>query len=133
MGKTLFAAVLAAILASIATTLLLSSLDAEEKKLREEQDAELRRDMRGQAASVDVALARVERMEKRLDRATNAVINRVATNDGDGVTSIDYDTNIAIYVLNDAPTIASLVGDTLAYSEGDGAQDIAQGGDEVME
>jgi len=57
---------------------------------------------------------------------------RFTAEDGDGASSVDYDTTVSVFDPNDAPTIANLVGDVLAYNEGDGAQIIAQGDDELV-
>ncbi|MDH4369438.1 MAG: Ig-like domain-containing protein, partial [Nitrospira sp.] len=52
---------------------------------------------------------------------------RYVLTDGDGGTSANYDTTVTLAAVNDVPVIANLGGDTLAYSEGDGAQVIDQG------
>ncbi len=57
---------------------------------------------------------------------------RFALTDGDGGTSSDYDTTVSVSSVNDAPTIVNLSGDTLNYSEGDGAQLIEQGANAVI-
>ncbi|MCH9662080.1 MAG: right-handed parallel beta-helix repeat-containing protein, partial [Gammaproteobacteria bacterium] len=51
---------------------------------------------------------------------------RYALTDGDGGTSANYDTTVTFAVANDVPIITNLGGDTLAYSEGDGASVIDQ-------
>ena len=48
-------------------------------------------------------------------------------NDGDGDTSATHTTTFTVSKVNDAPTIASLNGNALAYNEGAGAQVIDQG------
>ena len=51
---------------------------------------------------------------------------RYVLTDGDGGTSATYDTTVTFTPVNDVPTITNLGGDTLAYSEGDGAVVIDQ-------
>ena len=51
---------------------------------------------------------------------------RYVLTDGDGGTSANYDTTVTFTAVNDVPTITNLGGDTLAYTEGDGAQVIDQ-------
>lgn len=53
---------------------------------------------------------------------------RFVINDGDGAISANYDTSVTVSAVNDAPTIANLSGDSLAYTENDGARVIEQGG-----
>jgi len=57
---------------------------------------------------------------------------RFTADDGDGGISANYDTTVTVFSPNRAPTITNLAGDVLAYDEGDGAQVIAQGDDEVV-
>jgi len=52
--------------------------------------------------------------------------------DGDGAVSVSYDTTVTVFTINEAPSIANLGGDTLAYDEGDGAVIVAQGADELV-
>ena len=52
---------------------------------------------------------------------------RYVLTDGDGGTSANYDTTVTMAAVNDVPVITNLGGDTLAYTEGDGAQVIEQG------
>ena len=52
---------------------------------------------------------------------------RFVLTDGDGGSSGNHDTTINFSAVNDAPVIANLNGDTLAYSEGDGTVVIEQG------
>ena len=47
--------------------------------------------------------------------------------DGDTGTSANYDTTVTFTAVNDIPVIANVGGDTLAYTEGDGAVVIDQG------
>ena len=63
---------------------------------------------------------------------TGARTVRFALTDGDGGTSADYDTTVNVAAVNDAPTITNLLGDTLNYSEGDGAVVIEQGANAVI-
>ncbi|MEW8524566.1 MAG: Ig-like domain-containing protein [Candidatus Thiodiazotropha endolucinida] len=58
---------------------------------------------------------------------TGARTVRFVLTDGDGATSVDYDTTVTVSTVNDDPTITDLGGDALVYSEGDGAQVIDQG------
>ena len=51
---------------------------------------------------------------------------RFVLTDGDGGTSANYDTTVAFSPVNDIPTVADLDGDTLSYTEGDGARIIDQ-------
>ena len=57
---------------------------------------------------------------------------RFVLTDGDGGTSANYDTTVTIAAVNDAPTITNLSGDSLAYSEGDGAVVIEQSGNALV-
>ncbi|TKB92562.1 MAG: tandem-95 repeat protein, partial [Nitrospira sp.] len=52
--------------------------------------------------------------------------------DGDGGTSLTASKQITVTGVNDAPTITSLSGDSLSYSEGDGAVVIEQGGNALV-
>ena len=52
---------------------------------------------------------------------------RYVLTDGDGGTSANYDTTVTFTAVNDIPVIANVGGDTLAYTEGDGAVVIDQG------
>ncbi|MEQ1848404.1 MAG: VCBS domain-containing protein, partial [Nitrospira sp.] len=52
--------------------------------------------------------------------------------DGDGGTSLTASKQITVTAVNDAPTITSLSGDSLSYSEGDGAVVIEQGGNALV-
>ena len=52
---------------------------------------------------------------------------RFVINDGDGAVSANYDTTVTVSAVNDAPTISNLSGDSLAYTENDGARVIEQG------
>ncbi|MDT3778358.1 DUF4347 domain-containing protein [Nitrospira sp. MA-1] len=52
---------------------------------------------------------------------------RYVLTDGDGGTSANYDTTVTMAAVNDVPVLTNLSGDTLAYTEGDGAQVIEQG------
>ena len=52
--------------------------------------------------------------------------------DGDGGTSLTASKQITVTAVNDAPTITSLSGDSLNYSEGDGAVVIEQGGNALV-
>ncbi|MDR4481116.1 MAG: delta-60 repeat domain-containing protein [Nitrospira sp.] len=63
---------------------------------------------------------------------TGARTVRYVLTDGDGGTSANYDTTVTVSGVNDAPTITNLSGDSLAYSEGDGAVVIEQGGNAVV-
>ncbi|MEW8660421.1 MAG: FG-GAP-like repeat-containing protein, partial [Candidatus Thiodiazotropha endolucinida] len=58
---------------------------------------------------------------------TGARTVRFVLTDGDGATSVDYNTTVTVSTVNDDPTITDLGGDALVYSEGDGAQVIDQG------
>ncbi|MCH9664028.1 MAG: hypothetical protein K0U66_10310, partial [Gammaproteobacteria bacterium] len=51
---------------------------------------------------------------------------RYVITDGDGGTSANYDTTVTFAAANDVPVITNLGGDTLAYTEGDGASVIDQ-------
>ena len=55
----------------------------------------------------------------------NRTVRYVLT-DGDGGTSVNYDTTVNFSAVNDVPVITNLGGDTLNYSEGDGAVVIDQ-------
>ena len=61
----------------------------------------------------------------------NRTVRYVLT-DGDGGTSADYDTTVNFSAVNDVPVIANLGGDTLNYSEGDGAVVIDQSTNAVV-
>ena len=52
--------------------------------------------------------------------------------DGDGGISANYDTTVTVSGVNDAPVISNLNGDSLAYSEGDGAVVFEQGGNATV-
>ncbi|MFO1321692.1 MAG: DUF4347 domain-containing protein [Burkholderiales bacterium] len=60
---------------------------------------------------------------------TGARTVRFVLTDGDGGTSANYDTTVTVSAVDDAPTIASLSGDSLNYAEGDGVVVIEQGAD----
>ncbi len=62
---------------------------------------------------------------------SNRTVRYVLT-DGDGGASADYDTTVTVTPVNDAPVITALGGDTLAYTEGDGAVVIDQGASAVV-
>ncbi len=51
---------------------------------------------------------------------------RYVLTDGDGGTSANYDTTVAVTAVNDAPEVTNLGGDTLTYTEGAGAAVIDQ-------
>ncbi|GKS64187.1 hypothetical protein YTPLAS72_14910 [Nitrospira sp.] len=63
---------------------------------------------------------------------TGARTVRFVLTDGDGGTSANYDTTVTVSGVNDAPTITNLSGDSLSYSEGDGAVVIEQGGNALV-
>ncbi|MFT5704309.1 MAG: hypothetical protein ACI8SK_000255 [Shewanella sp.] len=57
------------------------------------------------------------------DNPTTGARNiRVTVNDGDGGTSSNADITVTVAGSNDAPTLTNLAGDSINYSEGDGAQ-----------
>ena len=60
------------------------------------------------------------------DPTTGARTIRFVLTDGDGGTSANIDTTVTVSGSNDAPTISNLGGDSLAYTEGDGAVKIDQ-------
>ena len=63
---------------------------------------------------------------------TGARTVRYVLTDGDGGTSANYDTTVTVSAQNDAASVTNLSGDTLAYTEGDGAVVIEQGDDVVV-
>ncbi len=64
--------------------------------------------------------------------ATSNRIVRYVLTDGDGGTTTNYDITVSVTTTNDAPVISGLSGDTLTYTEGDGAQLVDQMGDSVV-
>ena len=63
-----------------------------------------------------------------LTPTTGARTVRFTIDDGDGDVSPNYDTTVNV-TASIAPTLANLAGDTLAYTEGDGARIVEQGTD----
>ena len=63
---------------------------------------------------------------------TGARTVRFVLTDGDGGSSGNHDTTVTVSAINDAPVIANLAGDSLAYSEGAGAVVIEQGGNTTV-
>ena len=76
-------------------------------------------------ARFGAAYARSYAADQVLSTLGSRTVRYVLT-DGDGGTSANYDTTVTMAAVNDAPVIANLGGDTLAYTEGDGAQVIEQ-------
>ncbi|GJL61425.1 MAG: hypothetical protein NPIRA04_00790 [Nitrospirales bacterium] len=63
---------------------------------------------------------------------TGARTVRYVLTDGDGATSANYDTTITVSGQNDTAAVTNLSGDTLAYTEGNGAVVVEQGDDAVV-
>ena len=90
--------------------------------------------IQGSEADINATLATLTYTGNTDVNGTAADTLTVTTNDqgntGSGGAQQDVDTvQIDITAVNDAPTISNLSGDALAYTEGDGALVIEQGGD----